>query len=638
MEVAVVMAQHSRRALISLVTAAMVALSGAVLAAPASAAAAGITGLQVIGGGSGFLVPVQGFSVPAPDITVTTGPLAGGETITLSLDRQVSFAGVGSVTQTVGGVPGSLTANVSRGEISVTANATTDSPTVTFTFSGITINVPSTRTGVVQVSANGDRAADYIRVVTPAVSLSSQTIPAGTARQGIGDVDVALPWWPGTVGDVTVTFANRSGTARATDLRGGRSDGHAQIRTPSRQTIIGTVRSSTRTVTFTPNEIGTYTILNLSLAASGEGTIDATATGEPWIPASAVIRSSQVITVSAATSGRISGADRFATSAEIARQFWATDSGLNTAIIVNGEESRGGADALAANYLAGQAKAPVLLTGRDGLPSSVLAALNTRARALGGTLRTVYVLGDQNAVSDAVATQLRSLVGSTSDVVRLAGSTRFATASAIASLGDAGSFRPVANGPAHRTAFLASGWSPVDALVAGPLAYAQGFPVLLTERGTLSAEAAAGIAAQRIEHVIVLGDTNAVSAAVVSAVQSLRVGGAAVSVQRIGGANRFATAQQLNTTAVRSTAQGGLGRAVSTAYLSNGWGFADALAAGPLAGKDAGLIVPVHADSLPGESETFLRANRTSVHDIVALGGTGRVSARALDAAVAATR
>ena len=63
-----------------------------------------------------------------------------------------------------------------------------------------------------------------------------------------------------------------------------------------------------------------------------------------------------------------------------------------------------------------------------------------------------------------------------------------------------------------------------DALTAGPLAYNNEFPILLTAPGSLRAETDAALADLGIDHVIIVGGTAAVSQAVHSPATAMRRG------------------------------------------------------------------------------------------------------------------
>lgn len=88
------------------------------------------------------------------------------------------------------------------------------------------------------------------------------------------------------------------------------------------------------------------------------------------------------------------------------------------------------------------------------------------------------------------------------------------------------------------------------------------------------------------------------------------------SVSRLAGSDRFATAMAISKAAYPSGA--------STAYLSSGEDYADALAAGPAAAKAGGPLLLTLKNSLPGVVATEIK--RLGVKKIVVTGGTGAVS------------
>lgn len=213
---------------------------------------------------------------------------------------------------------------------------------------------------------------------------------------------------------------------------------------------------------------------------------------------------------------RLAGADRYATSAALAR---ASHGGRadadrpDAAVVARGDAF---ADALAGAPLAHHLDAPVLLTRPDALPTVSRDAL----RDLLAPGATVHVLGGEQAAGPAVVDQLRA---DGWHVERHAGPTRWATAAAIADLL-----------PPSDVAYVASGTEPADALAAAPVAARRGAPVLLTERGRLPDETARALAG--VDHVVVVGGPVAVSVAVADRL------GREHEVTRVAGADRFATA------------------------------------------------------------------------------------------------
>ncbi|MDO9381035.1 MAG: cell wall-binding repeat-containing protein [Nocardioidaceae bacterium] len=193
--------------------------------------------------------------------------------------------------------------------------------------------------------------------------------------------------------------------------------------------------------------------------------------------------------------------------------------------------------------------------------------------------------------------------GATADSSRLSGPDRYATAAAA--FDDLMESRPADDRP--NTAVLASGEDFPDALsasyLAGVLDDGKGVGVLLTRRGSLPAITLRTLRENRIQVVFVVGGPAVVSERVVGAVQtSYRAGSDdEVLTTRVAGRDRYET----NAVAVRE----GIDQQYRTegvtrgrVLLASGRGFADALAAAPLAyanhvplvltrGTSAGLVL-----------------------------------------------
>ncbi|WP_161965053.1 cell wall-binding repeat-containing protein [Ornithinimicrobium cerasi] len=156
----------------------------------------------------------------------------------------------------------------------------------------------------------------------------------------------------------------------------------------------------------------------------------------------------------APTVQRISGRDRYATSAAIVNTY---PSGVPVLYVTTGADFP---DALAAGARAGRDGVPVLLTDPNALRGSTRAAIEALQP------QSVVVLGGPLAVSDTVVDAIEGLVPDTS---RIFGSDRYSTAAAVASSYEADS-----------VAFLASGVDFPDALTGGAFAGHHRGPLLLT--------------------------------------------------------------------------------------------------------------------------------------------------------------
>ncbi len=123
---------------------------------------------------------------------------------------------------------------------------------------------------------------------------------------------------------------------------------------------------------------------------------------------------------------RYAGENRFDTAALVAtdESAYAPAFVHDAVVVARGDDFP---DALAGSYLAGQLRAPILLTSVGELPDPTSDALFT----LGAT--RAYILGGEAAVSAAVEAELRDTYGL--EITRLAGPGRNETAAAIAQFG-----------------------------------------------------------------------------------------------------------------------------------------------------------------------------------------------------------
>ena len=190
---------------------------------------------------------------------------------------------------------------------------------------------------------------------------------------------------------------------------------------------------------------------------------------------------------------RLSGSDRYATAAAIARA--AFSPGVATAYVTTGTAF---ADALSAGAAAGSRQVPVLLTSPGALPAATADELRRLRPA------SITILGGANAVSAAVEAALRPL--SSGAVTRVSGVDRYATSAAVSK--DAFS--------AAKTVYLATGAGFPDALAGGPVAALAPGPLLLTTRTCLPPAVDAEVRRLAPDRVVVLGGEGAISAAVQS--------------------------------------------------------------------------------------------------------------------------
>ena len=289
---------------------------------------------------------------------------------------------------------------------------------------------------------------------------------------------------------------------------------------------------------------------------------------------------------------RLSGSDRFATSAQIsARTF---PSGASTVYVASGLDFP---DALSAAALAGAADAPLLLVSRSSVPSVILREL----RRLDPD--RIVVAGGSGVVTSSVLATLR---GVAPRVDRVAGTNRYDTSRTLALDSYGGVGAPVV--------YIATGSGYADALAAGPAAASVDAPVVLVPGASRSADAATLALLRQLgtDQVVIVGGTGAVSSGI-----ELSLLAAGLGVERIAGADRYATAALIGAAHFPDAPRG---------YLATGTGFADALSGGAAAGALGAPLFTVRPGCVPSQAHTALRAQDPD--DVVLLGGLGALSPR----------
>ncbi|MDQ2650383.1 MAG: cell wall-binding repeat-containing protein [Actinomycetota bacterium] len=304
------------------------------------------------------------------------------------------------------------------------------------------------------------------------------------------------------------------------------------------------------------------------------------------------------------TLSRLSGADRYATAAAIAKSAFPSS---NVAYLSRGD---GFADALAANLVAGINSAPILLSGSNAVPPATLDAL----KAMG--VKRVDLLGGPAAIEPAVETILRN---AGYEVNRLGGEDRFATAANIAAA--AGSGAVGVDDQGRRTAVVSAGWAFPDALAAGGIVFAKHFPQLLSEQGGLPTATASALTSLGVQHVLLTGGPAALAPAVETQIKGL-----GLTVERVAGDNRYGTAVALADLAIDR-----FGFTPNHLTIATGDAFPDALTGGGFAGKRPGPVVLVQ--TTVAETNTpacaFVRRRAAGIAGGTILGGTKAVDSGA---------
>ena len=356
-------------------------------------------------------------------------------------------------------------------------------------------------------------------------------------------------------------------------------------------------------------------------------------------PAQAANTSSEVLVdhdddAATAPVRQFGGRDRYDTALRLANNFGEAKGlgNVSTAFVASGLAL---VDAVSVAGLAGFLDAPVLLTSGDSLHGGVADFIEDYG------VQTVYILGGAGAVSDGVAEDIEALANEPM-VSRIEGADRYATAAAAASKLGGGAAWCGAEDPA---AILANGGdvSLVEAMAVGPIAHRLQLPLLLTAADELSAATADFIEAEDIEHVVIVGGTDAVSDDVATALRDSGVD----TVERIAGDTPAGTSVALAELAHDGCSDDLAVVSPDTVALVSQDGLPDGVAAAPVltstfADQD---LVPmlVVGDTLPASVRDYLAAtpNENAAGakinlKIVAIGGAGAVSQSVVDAALAA--
>ena len=384
---------------------------------------------------------------------------------------------------------------------------------------------------------------------------------------------------------------------------------------------------------------GTYTLTGATVNfGASPGAHDVTVTTTPsGTNTSSLVGGATLLAVTATTE-RAAGVDRYATAALLYDDFFADSTRAHAVVIASGANFP---DALSANVLASELGTGVLLTDPSTLSPSVALELAS------DDVDNAYIVGGTAALSANVATQIAAIhvLGISTNpaivVSRFAGADRFATNNLIDETvaADTTSGTP----KTFNTAIVATGNSFADALAVGPIVYAAGIPLVLTDSNTLSPPALQTLKDLQVKNVIIVGGVAAVSQAVETAITA-----AGVKVEyRIAGTDRTATAAQIATWALNGlpltptyqplAAIPGWATNSATAWIARGDSFADALAAGSAAGSfGESILLTANPTTLGAGIASYFAGQGGAITGLLVLGGSAAVSPAVLNSAITA--
>jgi stage II sporulation protein D len=286
----------------------------------------------------------------------------------------------------------------------------------------------------------------------------------------------------------------------------------------------------------------------------------------------------------------IEGADRYDTSAEIAKFGWGNKS--KALVIGRGDVS---IDALTGSVLAKKYDSPLLLTRPGDLPESVLAEIKRLQP------EKVYFLGGKSAISSSIESQIKGL-SFVKDTVRISGSERYQTAVEVAN--------QINN--SNEVFVVTKDEKSPDSLSIASYASMLQIPILYTTKDTLHESVSSYINANNINKVTIVGGTAAVSTNVENQLKGL-----ASNVSRVSGSDRYETSLKI-------ADRYALDFEDKTLFFARGDQFIDALPASALAAAMKSPLILTQQGDVPKSIEAWLD-RRTILPDVYFLGGNSAI-------------
>lgn len=302
----------------------------------------------------------------------------------------------------------------------------------------------------------------------------------------------------------------------------------------------------------------------------------------------------------------IEGANRYGTAAAAALE--AYPEGADGVIIATGVNYP---DALSVAGLAGMLDYPILLTDTNALSpetEDAIVALDPEQ---------IITVGGTGAVSAAVQYNLGYLVGY-KNLERLSGADRYATAQAIYEYGkEVSALDPEDDiEPWSDTAIFATGNGYADALAISPYSASSVSPIFLLGQGGIDEATLQTIEDDEFASALIAGGAGVVSEGTESALKTVLGDDGVI---RLSGDDRYATsiaiADWLTTNA--GVSWNGVG-------IATGANFPDALVGSALLGKNNTVLLLVHPNNTAAIDT--LAANKSDIHKVYFLGGTGAIS------------
>ncbi|MDR3599057.1 MAG: cell wall-binding repeat-containing protein [Desulfosporosinus sp.] len=278
-----------------------------------------------------------------------------------------------------------------------------------------------------------------------------------------------------------------------------------------------------------------------------------------------------------ATTEKLSGIDRYATSAAIALDGWKQS---NYAILTSGDNFP---DALTVSPLAKKYNAPILLTETNSIPTDTLSVIQQLK------VTDIIIIGGIGVISSSVENQLSSLGIKTT---RLGGQDRYETSIIVAS--QLNKVSEIA---------IVTGEDFADALSISPIAAKNNMPIILVQHNMIPDSVKEYIKLHEITKTYVIGVGSSLDESLVSELPC---------VEQINGQDKY----QRNLAVIDKFKSE---MDLDTIYLTTGENFVDGLSGSALSGVNCNPLL------LVGENSTlqkeYLDNNLITDYNIVVLGG-----------------
>jgi putative cell wall-binding protein len=296
---------------------------------------------------------------------------------------------------------------------------------------------------------------------------------------------------------------------------------------------------------------------------------------------------------------RYGATTRWDTATQLSKEAWRN--GSDYVVVASGEKY---ADALSAAPLAAAYHAPLLLVAGRSVPACVKNEI-ARLKA-----KQVVIVGGPGSVSEKVRVALRR--GTVTGVRRISGADRYAVAAAVAR-------EVVARTGRRGLAFIASGESFPDAILASSIAGAQGVPVLLAKAGAIPRPTLDALSSLGVTRTVVVGESDRIGDEAIAALPS---------PVRIAGPDRYSTASALAVLGLDGI-RGLVPRSLRTdrVVVASGAAFPDALAGAAVAARLRAPLLLARPGGIPAATSDVIRQRVSPVLQCLVLGGKGSISA-----------